>query len=271
VNHLHQLNCADNEIAKFNGGQWVCAADVDTDTNTDTLGALTCGAGQVPKFNGTQWECADDADTVTEDSDTLADLNCTTDQIAKFDGVQWVCSEDGTAALQAKVERLIECARTDRYLDLGLTVFDCETWLEWEKKTDDGGIHDKDNRYSWSMGGPLWNFDGTAKTEFIDELNDLAGGGMNCFAGHCDWRLPEVNRDGATAELETILSPCPGGGVPCIDETIFGPTAASFYWSATPLAGIPSNAWLVGFSIDGDIILGDKSAIIHVRAVRSGP
>ena len=30
----------------------------------------------------------------------------------------------------------------------GLTVFDHQTGLEWEKKTDDGGIHDKDNGYT---------------------------------------------------------------------------------------------------------------------------
>ncbi|HYC55817.1 MAG TPA: hypothetical protein VEL28_12860 [Candidatus Binatia bacterium] len=34
------------------------------------------------------------------------------------------------------------------------------------------------------------DFDGTAKTAFLDRLNDLANGGANCFAGHCDWRLP---------------------------------------------------------------------------------
>ena len=37
-----------------------------------------------------------------------------------------------------------------RYLDLGSTVFDLNTLLEWEKKTDDDTIHDKDNAYSWS-------------------------------------------------------------------------------------------------------------------------
>ena len=44
-----------------------------------------------------------------------------------------------------------------RFEDRGLTVFDHQTGLEWEKKTDDGGIHDKDNTYTWSLEGPFSN------------------------------------------------------------------------------------------------------------------
>jgi hypothetical protein len=41
------------------------------------------------------------------------------------------------------------------------TVTDNETGLMWEQKTDDGGIHDATNRYSWSNGEP-WQPVGTA-------------------------------------------------------------------------------------------------------------
>jgi hypothetical protein len=102
------------------------------------------------------------------------------------------------------------------------------------------------NKYTWSDGDP-WDFDGTAKTDFIDRLNTEP-----CFAGHCDWRLPKVSEDAdaGNPELETILLAfCLGGDVPCIDP-IFGPTAASFYWSATTDAANPNRAWAVHF-LDG--------------------
>ena len=56
------------------------------------------------------------------------------------------------------------------------TVTQCSSGLVWEMKTDDGTIHDVDDKYTWST-NPPWDFDGTAKTDFIDVLNDVSGGG----------------------------------------------------------------------------------------------
>ncbi len=148
------------------------------------------------------------------------------------------------------------------------TVTDTITGLMWEKKTDDGGIHDKDNVYSWSVTGTA--FDGTAKTAFLDVLNDVAGGGANCFAGHCDWRLPKVSTDtdAGMPELETILlAACPLTR-PCIDP-IFGPTRADGYWSSTTLASNLFNARFINFLI-GNLLFGGKTGGLHVRAVRAG-
>jgi len=95
----------------------------------------------------------------------------------------------------------------------------------WEKKTDDGTVHDKDNNYARSTTGTAP--DGTAFTSFLGELNDcrspdptgpITGG----FAGHCDWRLPDM------LELQTILfQPPPCGSSPCIDP-IFGPGTPAY-------------------------------------------
>ena len=75
------------------------------------------------------------------------------------------------------------------------------------------------------------------------------------------------------AELETILDLSQGfcGGVSgaCINP-IFGPTAASFYWSAVTDAVNPDNAWLVDFSLGG-VSVGTKTFDFPVRAVRTGP
>lgn len=56
---------------------------------------------------------------------------------------------------------------------------------------------------------------------------------------------------------------------PAIDP-IFDPIAASFYWSSTTDADVPSTAWLVGFVNGGDGV-GAKSDLLFVRAVRGGP
>ena len=152
-----------------------------------------------------------------------------------------------------------------RFEDRGLTVYDNQTGLEWEKKTDDNSIHDKDNAYTWTDGGDgdFTDPDGTAYTNFLATLNDcesdngvtISGG----FDDHCDWRLPGID------ELKTIVD-C--GFSPCIDP-VFGPTAASFYWSSTSIASGPTLAWFVDF-LNGIVLLDSKPFDYHVRAVRGG-
>ena len=95
-----------------------------------------------------------------------------------------------------------------------------------------------------------------------------------CFAGHCNWRLPA--EDGRNSpftgpkELETILlAPSPCGTSPCIDP-IFGPTAASDYWSATTVVGNTFSAWAVSFS-HGGVVNALKIKLTSVRAVRTIP
>jgi hypothetical protein len=58
------------------------------------------------------------------------------------------------------------------------------------------------------------------------------------------WRLPTV------AELTTLVdySQPSSTSVAMIDPTAFPNTPATFFWSATPAAGSPGNAWPVDFS-----------------------
>jgi len=156
-----------------------------------------------------------------------------------------------------------DCQMETRGLeDRGLTVLDHGTGLEWEKKTDEGGTHDKDNGYTWSTG---WDSpDGTAFTVFLAALNGGAWLGTEdrpeCFAGHCDWRLPTIG------ELKTILD-CSQAG-PCVDR-IFGPTQSNVYWSSSSDADNPSRAWGVLFyaGFYGPLPKTDGH---YVRAVRGG-
>jgi hypothetical protein len=184
---------------------------------------------------------------------------------ADGDGVITVV--DGVNVLRAAVSLASDCDRTDRFVNNGDgTVTDNQTGLQWEKKTDDGGVHDMSNTYTWTntSDGDYTDPDGTAFTVFLAALNRPP-----CFAGHCDWRLPKVNRDGDPAELETILlAPYPCVRFPCIDP-IFGPTAAFTYWSATTIAVNPALAWYVDF-FSGGVGFGNKDFDRYVRAVRAG-
>jgi len=162
-----------------------------------------------------------------------------------------------------------------RFIDSGDgTVTDTKTGLMWEKKTTDDSVHDVTKTFTWSTGTN--DFDGTAKTAFLDVLNDVAGGGAHCFAGYCDWRLP--NEDGQNPpgtgpkELETILDltqgNCGGGTGPCVVPAL-SPTRSNVYWSATTNAGDPNFAWASHFG-NGSVNIGNKTIPFYVRAVRSG-
>jgi len=172
------------------------------------------------------------------------------------------------------------------------TITDTVTGLMWEKKDDAGGIHDKDNYYSWCLDANSDDIcdnagyppDGSAFTSFLATLNTPP-----CFAGHCDWRLPTSagccgRPTGQAAELESIVNTgvagC-GSGSPCV-ASVFnsnctpGCTVASCsctapfgYWSGLAVSANPDVAWAVWF-LYGDVILSNKAGDGSVRAVRGG-
>jgi len=80
---LGSLACANWQVAKWDGANWVCMDD------WSILSGLSCAAGEIAKWDGANWVCAPDIDT-----DTLNDLSCTGGEIAKWDGSNWVCGLD---------------------------------------------------------------------------------------------------------------------------------------------------------------------------------
>ena len=116
-------------------------------------------------------------------------------------------------------------------------------------------------------------FAGGAITTVWDWVNQVNAAS---FAGHSDWRLATVagnvsSPTGEPAEFESIFDlgafNC-GGGSPCINS-VFGPTVAGYYWSASTLSAGPGNAWSVGFD-DGLVYNLVKSFGLWVRGVRPG-
>lgn len=136
------------------------------------------------------------------------------------------------------------------------TITDTTTSLTWEKESDDGSIHDGDAWLDWN--GAF------AK---IAALNATA------FAGHTDWRLPNV------IELQSLAdygAPIPN--VPPVFHTgcVRGCTVLTCsctrlapYWTSTTTRDVPDFARQVDFRW-GLVGAQRKSNAIPVRAVRGG-
>ncbi len=175
------------------------------------------------------------------------------------------CEIEFSDALKKADDKAGKKGTSCRYVDNGDgTVSDLDTRLMWQKSDDAGGLTDKDNTYAWTLGDD--EPDGAAFSEFLGGLNncesadgDAVSGG---YGGHCDWRMPQID------ELGTIVD-CSFGN-PCIDQSVFGPTAASsFYWSSATFATSPGDAWVVFFNV-GFVSTDGKTFDRHVRAVRGG-
>jgi len=87
------------------------------------------------------------------------------------------------------------------------------------------------------------------------------------FAGHNDWRLPNVK------ELQSIVEAC--GYEPAINTTVFPntpPNVADHFWSASTYMPSPGYAWGVAFGYAGEVTTnsGDKTGAKYVRLVRGG-
>ena len=158
----------------------------------------------------------------------------------------------------------VEAGKTLNYKDNGDgTITDKVTRLMWEKKSDDGGLHDKDNAYPWS----------SAVTDTIwDWLDDVNAEGGKGFAHHRDWRIPNVKELQSIIDYENFTPAVASAfNTNCGGNTVFtgSCTAASNYWSSSTNANNPGNAWNVDFN-NGNVNNDDKSNPLYVRAVRGG-
>jgi len=196
------------------------------------------------------------------------------------------------------------------YMDNGDgTISDLNTGLMWEKKSDDGSLHDRNNCYPWAgrcsgdgqtrcardseCAGPGGTCDdlalgdcpatppgGRTVFEWLDQLN------ASSFAGYDDWRIPNRREMESLVNLEklapAISTPfqtnCGGthtGNAGCTVTTC-SCTVSGDYWTSstyvgsTVLAETASLAWVVDFGNGRVSTRWKETDRQWVRAVRGG-
>ena len=165
----------------------------------------------------------------------------------------------------------LDCAATELEVGASQPVSEapsrCATFadsgLTWELKTDDGGIHDKDNIYRWGGIGA----EKTGKI-FFDDWNDLlnaTNGEKLC--GFDDWRVPTID------ELKTLVTTTGAsttGKSPMIDTSVFPLTLAMPYWSVSTYQHYPEHAQTVDFATGtSNYYTGFRGDRLPLRLVRS--
>ena len=138
------------------------------------------------------------------------------------------------------------------------TITDHNTKLVWEKKSSDGSIHDVNAGYAWANAFAV----------------HIAGLNAANFAGHDDWRLPNVRELQSIANYEnfnpSVSSEFNTACMPGATTVLTGScTTAAQYWASSTSARAPTFAWAVIFS-DGLVGEFSKAFVFRVRAVRGG-
>jgi len=141
------------------------------------------------------------------------------------------------------------------------TITDDNTGLVWEKKDRGGGIHDQGNTYLWV----------NVKTSFIDVLNTGP-----CFAGHCDWRVPNyqelstiIDYGKNNAAVPTVFDNNCTAGCTSVLGTSCSCTPNNPYYTSTTYNLGSTNVWTIDMG-NGQIVNDPKGTARRVRAVRGG-
>lgn len=129
---------------------------------------------------------------------------------------------------------------------------------------DDGTVTHRKTGLMWMRCalGQSWNGAGcTGDTQSYTWQDALQVADGFSFAGHSDWRLPDIKELGSIVEQACFS--------PAINATVFPATPSITFWSASLYAGSVFYAWNVDF-INGFDYFDGKILNGYVRFVRGG-
>ena len=152
-------------------------------------------------------------------------------------------------------------------------VTDRTTGLVWEVKTNDLGLQDANNYYSWYNTNDILNLGFAGQKD-----NGKCRGGIDCdtqsyvnainkkgYCGYSDWRLP------SRKDLQTLVQSHTDTTENVMIDTRFFPRASGdWYWSSDSDAENPKYAWYVLY-FNGRAMKAEKSRAKRIRLVRGGP
>ena len=155
-------------------------------------------------------------------------------------------------------------------------VLDNVTGLIWEVKTDDDGLHDKDDSYNWYNTDPATNGGAVGYADYYGDIcygYDSSDASTYCnteafvsrvnavaLCGTSSWRLP------SREELRSIVDYSRYD--PSIDEDYFPNTQSVRYWSASPFIDGTDDAWNIYF-YHGNDHYQNRHNNYYVRLVHS--
>ena len=146
-------------------------------------------------------------------------------------------------------------APDSRYTDNGNgTVTDNQTGLMWKQCSE--GLSNSDNAVPACDTGSAITYTWQGALSHAQTVNSAS------FAGHSDWRLPNVKELSSLVEMACYW--------PAINVNRFPNTLSSGYWSSSPVADRSASAWNVHFSVGsggGNLKAGGH---YYVRLVRGG-
>ncbi len=136
------------------------------------------------------------------------------------------------------------------------------TGLIWEVKTDDDGLHDKDDGYNWystdsstngghpgyedDHGDICYGYDINDPASYCNTQAYIARVNQTVWCGHKDWRMP------TREELRSLVDYSVSSPEPTIDMRYFPNDVGLYMWSSSTYADDSSSAWLLPFSLEGD-------------------
>lgn len=148
-------------------------------------------------------------------------------------------------------------------------VRDSVTGLTWELKSDDPGLRDWRNTYSWFNPGEAHKEldyrglqdGGRCAASDCDTWDYVSKVNATAFCGYTDWRLPTKDEYFSITDLSRTASP------PTANTAIFRYMQAAEYWTANDYSFQYDSAWAWNFQFGHDRVDWKRSAKF-VRLVR---